>query len=375
MYHSHFSLREEPFGVTPDRRFFFRTGQHHEAIATLFYAIQQRRGFALLVGRAGLGKTTVLFTLVQLLKGQAQIAFLANPYYDRATVLDSILASLGLEPAPSLAANHKLFYQYLLKTHSAGKTVVVIFDEAQDLNRDTLEAIRMLSNFEAPDGKLVQIVLSGQPRLAETLNRPDCEQIRQRFNAIARLEPLTGREVQDYMAHRLQTAGGSTALFTPGAIGTIASASAGVPRNVNTICFNSLTLAYALEKRQVGTEEVAEVLRDLALPAAAPEVEKTSVVEKASVDQGWDRRSPFVVCQPAVISRGPGQARYPLGPPPAPALVGQALPPANPAPSLQGPLAFVQTAQSFRPAWLAGAVALLAVCAFFLGKFLLLEHI
>src|ERR1035437_7021452 len=355
MYHSHFSLREEPFGVTPDRRFFFRTGQHHEAIATLFYAIQQRRGFALLVGRAGLGKTTVLFTLVQLLKGQAQIAFLANPYYDRATVLDSILASLGLEPAASLAANHKLFYQYLLKTHSAGKTLVVIFDEAQDLSRDTLEAIRMLSNFEAPDGKLVQIVLSGQPRLAETLNRPDCEQIRQRFNAIARLEPLTGREVQDYMAHRLQTAGGANAPFTPGAIGTIASASAGVPRNVNTICFNSLTLAYALDKRQVGTEEVGEVLRDLALPTAASEVEKES------------RRA----AEPACVTTASPQSALVVDP----VLVGQALSPANPAPFLQDPLAFVQTAQSFRPAWLAGAVALLAVCAFYLGKFLLLEHI
>src|ERR1035437_2937848 len=294
MYHSHFSLREEPFGVTPDRRFFFRTGQHHEAIATLFYAIQQRRGFALLVGRAGLGKTTVLFTLVQLLKGQAQIAFLANPYYDRATVLDSILASLGLEPAPSLAANHKLFYQYLLKTHSAGKTVVVIFDEAQDLSRDTLEAIRMLSNFEAPDGKL--------------------EQIGQRCNAIARLEPLTGREVQDYMAHRLQTAGRSTALFTPGAIGAIASASAGVPRNVNTICFNSLTLAYALDKHHVGTEEVAEVLRDLALPIAGSEGAVTEPRPSGSVlaycVTAASPQSALVV-DPVLV----GQAGYPLGPP------------------------------------------------------------
>src|ERR1019366_7773849 len=292
--------------------FFFRTGQHHEAIATLFYAIQQRRGFALLVGRAGLGKTTVLFTLVQMLKGQAQIAFLANPYYDRATVLDSILASLGLEPAPSLAANHKLFYQYLLKTHSAGKTVVVIFDEAQDLTRDTLEAIRILSDFETPEGKLVQIILAGQPRLAETLNQPDCEQIRQRFNAIARLEPLSGREVHRYMAHRLQTAGGSIALFTPGVIDTIASASGGVPRNVNTICFNSLTLAYALDKRQAGTEEVAEVLRDLDLRVVTP----------ADPERG-DRRSPFVVCQPAGI---------------LPALVPDmavSSAPANPAPFLQ----------------------------------------
>jgi type II secretory pathway predicted ATPase ExeA len=315
MYHSHFSLQEEPFGVTPDRRFFFETGQHKEAVATLFYAIQQRRGFALLVGRAGLGKTTVLFTLVQMLKGKAQIAFLANPYYDRHTVLDSILASLGLEPAASPAANHKLFYQYLLKTHSAGKTVVVIFDEAQDLSRDTLEAIRMLSNFETPDGKLVQIVLAGQPRLAETLKQPDCEQIRQRLGSIARLEPLAGGVVQHYMSHRLQTAGASIALFTPGAVDAIASASGGVPRCVNTICFNSLTLAYALDKRQVGTEEVAEVLRDLDLPMPAT-----------------DRTAP------------------------------------EPRPSGRD-LAFTQTAQSSRPAWLAGAMALLAACAFLLRRF------
>ena len=341
MYHTHFGLREEPFGVTPDRRFFFQTEQHREAVATLFYAIDQRRGFALLVGCAGLGKTSVLFTLVQMLKGKAQIAFLANPYYDRDTVLDGILTSLGLEPAASPAANHKLFYQYLLKTHSAGKTVVVVFDEAQDLTRDTLEAIRMLSNFETPDGKLVQIILAGQPRLSETLQRPDCEQIRQRFNAIARLEPLTGPEVRDYMNHRLQTAGGSIALFTPGAIDTIASASAGVPRNVNTICFNSLTLAYALDKRQVGTEEVAEVLRDLALPAAD------------ECGAGW---------QPADrLAIGPSE---PCSPVRVPHMCLQ-----------RGDPAFVQTAQSFRPAWLAGAVALLAVCAFYLGKFLLLEHI
>src|ERR1035441_9756938 len=165
MYHTHFGLREEPFGVTPDRRFFCPTTQHREAVATLFYAIQERRGFALLLGRAGLGKTTVLFTLVQMLKGKAQIAYLANPYYDRTTVLDSILASLGLEPAASPAASHKLFYQYLLKTQSAGKNVVVVFDEAQDLHRDTLEAIRMLSNFETPPGKLVQIILAGQDNL------------------------------------------------------------------------------------------------------------------------------------------------------------------------------------------------------------------
>src|ERR1035438_4662090 len=270
MYHRHFGLREEPFGVSPDRRFFFRTEQHGEAIATLYYAIHQRRGFVLLVGRPGSGKTSVLFTLVDLLKDRTQIAYLANPYYDRATVLESLLECMGLQPAASAAANHRLFYEYLLMTHSAGKMCVAIFDEAQDLDRDTLEAIRMLSNFENSSGKLVQVVLAGQPRLAETLKQPDCEQIRQRLNAVARLNPLTAREVNAYMAHRLETAGGSTAIFAREAIEAVAVASSGIPRNVNTICFNSLSLAFALDKRQVGPEEVAEVIRDLDLFADEP---------------------------------------------------------------------------------------------------------
>jgi general secretion pathway protein A len=266
MYHAHFGLAEEPFGASPDPRFFFRTEQHREGIATLFYAIQQRRGFAMLVGRAGLGKTSVLFTLAQSLKDLAQIAYLPNPYYDRATILEAILEGLGLESVASASGNHRVFYNYLVETHGSGKTCVVILDEAQDLNRDTLEAIRMLSNFETPTGKLLQIVLAGQPRLAETLKQPDCEQIRQRLNAVVRLNPLSRSEAHDYMAHRLGIAGGAASLFTRDALEAIISASAGVPRNVNTICFNSLTLAYALNKRQVGCVEVAEVLRDLDLP-------------------------------------------------------------------------------------------------------------
>src|SRR5690242_11550818 len=218
MYHAYFGIREEPFGVSPDRRFFFPAEQHREALATLYYAVRQRRGFALLVGQAGLGKTSVLFSLVQLLKGHTEVVYLPNPCYDRATVLPSILVALGLEPAPSPAANQRLFYEHLLKTHRSGKTCVVILDEAQDLDRDTLEAIRLLSNFETPTEKLVQIVLAGQPRIAETLRRPDCEQIRQRIGSIARLEPLAGGEVQAYIAHRLETVGGGAALFARDAV-------------------------------------------------------------------------------------------------------------------------------------------------------------
>jgi general secretion pathway protein A len=265
MYHAHFALKEEPFGVSPDRRFFMPTEQHREALATLYYALRQRRGFALLTGRAGLGKTSVLVQLVQMLEGHAEVAYLPHPYFDRATVLESILLSLGVNSTGSLAQDHRLFYKYLLETHRSGKTCVVIFDEAQDLNHDTLETIRMLSNFETPTEKLLQIVLAGQPRLAETLQQRECEQIRQRLNVVARLKPLDGREVHEYIAYRLHAAGAGADLFAPAALDAIAAASGGVPRNVNTICFNSLTLAYALGSSQVGCDEVAEAVRDLDL--------------------------------------------------------------------------------------------------------------
>ena len=272
MYHAHFHLTQEPFGVSPDCRFFYQTEQHGEALATLYYAIQQRRGFALLVGRPGLGKTSILVQLVQILEGKAEIAYLPHPYYDRSTVLESILLSLGLPAGPFLAQSHRVFYEYLIKLRLSGKTCVVLLDEAQDLDLSTLEAIRMLSNFETPSEKLLQIVLAGQPRLAETLKQPECEQLQQRMNVIARLEPLADREVKDYIEHRLNTAGSSSKLFLPDALEAVVAASHGVPRNVNTICFNALTLAYALNRQHVGFEDVAEAVRDLDLSVELPVV-------------------------------------------------------------------------------------------------------
>ena len=256
MYHAHFALREEPFGVSPDHRFFMQTEQHREALATLYYAIRQRRGFALLLGSAGLGKTSVLVQLLQMLEGEAETAYLPHPYFDRANVLESILLALGLNVTGSVAQNHRIFYKYLTDTRQAGKTCVVIFDEAQGLTQDTLETIRMLSNFETPREKLLQIVLAGQLRLGDTLRKPECEQIRQRLNAITRLAPLTGAEVHEYVSHRLKAAGASVSLFAPDALDAVAAASGGVPRNVNTICFNSLTLAYAVGNRQVSCGDV-----------------------------------------------------------------------------------------------------------------------
>ena len=265
MYCEHFALLEDPFNVSPDCRFFYQTEQHREAVATLHYAMLQRRGFALLIGRPGLGKTSVLARLAQHLEGTAEIAFLPQPYFNHVNLLEAILNALDIEPRRTSSQNYNLFNQYLLKTRAAGKTVVVIFDEAQNLSLKTLEAVRMLSNFETSAQKLVQIILAGQPRLAEVLKQAASEQIRQRINVVSRLHPLANYEVYDYIAHRLQIAGSSISLFDPAALRTIASRSGGVPRNVNTICFNALSLAYALDRHQVGCAEVAEAIRDLDL--------------------------------------------------------------------------------------------------------------
>lgn len=303
MYHSHFGFGEEPFGVTPDPRFFFYSRQHQEAVATLFLATSQRRGLALLVGPAGLGKTSILFTLTHMLKGSAQIAYLANPLRDRTTMLDALLACYGMEPAASPLASQHLLFQYLLKTEGEGKTCVAIFDEAQDLERDQLEDIRLLSNFETPNGKLLQIVLAGQPRIAETLSRPDCEQIRQRCGAVFSLVPLSRTEARDYLVHRLQTAGASPAVFAPAAVDAVISAAGGVPRNMNMICWNALNLAYALGCRQVTAENVAEACRDLDSPRDCP---KTSPTIRRSA---WSR--PFFPWRSSKSSQGFLQHGFP----------------------------------------------------------------
>jgi len=388
MHHAHFGLREEPFGVTPDPAFFYRTPQHDEALATLFYTINQRRGFALLSGPPGLGKTSVLFTLVRMLKGTAHTTYLANPYYERATVLEAILGGLGLQSAASPAENHRLFYLYLLQTYNAGKTCVVIFDEAQDLDRDTLEAIRLLSNFETPSGKLVQIVLAGQPHLVETLWRPDCEQIRQRLNAVSKLYPLSPGEVGAYMAHRLQTAGGSPDIFSAAAVRAIAAASEGVPRKVNVICYNALNIAYALNRRQVGCDEVAEVCRDLSLeggsapgpvnlnPVALPAPTVAPILagafEAATAPELIAVPLQQAAAQAAVASPAPAV-------PPAPAVSRSPAVPETPAVSptpVAAPLgtpppAFMQIPQPFLffPALLAGSLMLMAAGTYLFTRF------
>lgn len=251
MYRHYFGTSLEPFGVSPDPKFFFPSPMHAEASASLYYSIAERRGFALLVGHPGLGKTSVLVNLATRLSGEAKVAFLVHPSLDGDSVLDSLLFAMGLDPHPDPVRRLQQFYSFLLDLAKQGKTAVAIIDEAQNLSYRALEAIRMLSNFETPTKKLIQFILAGQPGIEGMLAAPECEQIVQRISSVVRLNPLSRLEVGKYIGHRLSVAGVEKSPFSAQALDAIFELSGGVPRNINKICFNALTLAFADGKKLV----------------------------------------------------------------------------------------------------------------------------
>jgi len=276
MYHDHFALVTEPFGVTPDARFFFSSEQHVEASASLYYTVAQRRGFAVLIGHPGLGKTSVLVNLAERIAGEARVAFLVHPHLSGGAVLDSVLLAMGLEPASDPVERLRQFHNFLLDLSRQGKTCLVIIDEAQNLGFEALETIRMLSNFEAPTHKLIQFILAGQPALEDLLRRPEAEQILQRVNSITRLHPLNEKQLGDYITHRLSIAGRQEKLFTPAAIRALAQLSGGIPRNVNTLCFNALTLAFAEGKKTVDADCIAQTAFERFADAPRPSVPESN---------------------------------------------------------------------------------------------------
>jgi general secretion pathway protein A len=265
VYERFFHLESDPFGVSPDPRFFFPSAQHVEAAAALQYAVDRRRGFAALVAAPGLGKTTVITTLLERLRGRADIVLLVNPRVDENTLVQSVLAGFGAFPDPDPAKRLEQLATHLSNADRDGRTSVIIFDEAQNLSAQSLETLRMLSNFESPDRKLLQIILVGQPSLAALLKRPECRQIEQRINVVARLMPLGVSEVKDYVRHRWVTAGGAELPFSLEALELIATASEGIPRVVNKLCFAALTVAFADTTREITTGLVEEVIGDLRL--------------------------------------------------------------------------------------------------------------
>ncbi len=248
---------------------------HREAMASVFSGVMQNRGFTALIAHPGMGKTTLLFDLLQRIPRSLKTVFLFQTQCSERDLIRSILADLGVHNAgDDLAGMQGKLKGALLREASQGRRVIVLVDEAHNLDDSVLEGLRVLSNFETGQDKLLHIVLAGQPELARKLASPALEQLRQRVSVVARIAPLNPAEGRAYIEHRLRIAGynAAWALFTDSAYDLIATHSQGIPRNINTICFNAMSIACALQQRTIGPEVISEVLRDLDLRSLLDEV-------------------------------------------------------------------------------------------------------
>jgi general secretion pathway protein A len=265
MFLKFFGLAEQPFGVTPDPRFLYLSAAHREALASMYYGIEANRGFLGLIARPGMGKTTILFHLLEKFRTTARTALLFQTQCDSREFLRFLLVELGYEGGTrDLVQMHEEFNRRLLQEAAVGRRLIVVIDEAQNLEPEVLETLRLLSNFETSQAKLMHIILAGQPALADKLASPGLAQLRQRVSIVHGLEPLSPWEIKKYIEHRLQVAGyRGIPLFTDEAYEAVAVFTQGIPRNVNNFCFNALSLACALRKKVIDSEVVNEVVFDL----------------------------------------------------------------------------------------------------------------
>ena len=267
MFLEYYGLRDQPFGVTPDPRYLYFSRTHREALGSLFYGIETGCGFLTLIAPPGVGKTTVLSHLMNKLRNSAQTAFLFHTQCDSREFVSQLLIDLGVDCGDqNLAYMYEALHSVLLRNARTGRRFVLVIDEAQNLADSVLETVRLLSDFETTQSKLIQIVLCGQPQLADRLADPGLIQLRQRISIVSNLHPLNSTETMMYLDHRLSVAGYTgPALFGDDAVDLIIAHSGGVPRNINNICFNALTLGYAKRLRQIDAPVVREVLSDLDL--------------------------------------------------------------------------------------------------------------
>ena len=268
MYKEFYGLRANPFNVNPDPRYLFLTRHTEEALACLTYGIQSRKGFVLLTGEVGTGKTTLINKLLEWLRlQQVATAFIFNSRLDVPQFLDYMMADFGI-PCDSKAKSQILLrlYNWLLDRYRAGETAVLIVDEAQNLSDEVLEEIRMLTNLETFTEKLLQIVLVGQPELEQKLKRPQLRQLRQRLTLRAKTHPLILEETKAYVHQRLRIAGSNgQQIFEPEAIANIHRYANGIPRVINLLCEHCLVSAFVDQEKVIGPAVVDGVARDFDL--------------------------------------------------------------------------------------------------------------
>src|SRR5882724_154408 len=265
VYLEYYNLSEPPFDITPNPRFLFYSAKHREAFNHLLYGIRERKGFVQLTGEVGAGKTTLCRAILEELEGKFATALILNPVMSAEELVKAIAIEYGL-PCNGLDRLDTLavINQFLLQQVERGQDTVLIIDEAQDFTDDLLEQVRLLSNLETDNRKLLQIVLMGQPELRDRLNNPRLRQLRQRITVRYHLEPLSRFEVSQYIQHRLEISGAKGApYFTQPALWRVFSYSKGIPRLVNAICDKALLAGFVQQQERIGFGMVGRALREL----------------------------------------------------------------------------------------------------------------
>jgi general secretion pathway protein A len=262
LYCRFYGLAERPFNLAPDPKFLFLTPGHREALAQLMYGVQEHKGFILLTGEVGTGKTTLLRTVLARLDARTEMAFVMNSTLAFDEILEYILADFGIATAGGSRAQRLMtLNRFLIERRRAGVNTVIIIDEAQNLDSQTLEQIRLLSNFEMTGDKLLQIVLAGQPELRVKLQQPELRQLRQRIGLRCTIAPLDQAQVEQYIMNQLRVAGARDRhLFSSAAIRKIAQYSRGIPRVVNMVCDHSLLIGYAKQVRRIDVDIVKRAI-------------------------------------------------------------------------------------------------------------------
>ncbi|MBI3172035.1 MAG: AAA family ATPase, partial [Hydrocarboniphaga effusa] len=343
MYTTYFGLREMPFSITPDPAYLYMSPRHQEALGHLLYGTGQYGGFVQLTGEVGTGKTTVVRTLLVQKLDDVDVAVILNPRQNEQEFVASICDELHVtyeKPATlpvSLKGLVDALNAHLLEVHTRGRRSVVIIDEAQNLQPEVLEQVRLLTNLETHKEKLLRIILVGQPELADLLARPDLRQLAQRITARYHLTPLSGAETAEYIAHRLKVAGATEERFEPRAVQRIHQHARGIPRLVNILCDRALLGAYAAGVRKV-TPEIAEraALEVRGEPIERSQARRFSILDGAivlaifGIGAWWFWREQGVNRAPPAL---PAAAMEETAPPLAPATD---LPPATETPTDTG---------------------------------------
>jgi len=266
MYSKFFGLKEKPFEITPDPQFIYLSEKHEEALSHLKYAIREGKGFSVITGEAGTGKTTLVNLLLGTLGAQIRTSYIFNPILDQPDFLNYICDDFGIKSEGMKSRGQSLtaLHNFLLDCFAKDEKVFLIIDEAQSLKPDLLQEVRLLTNLETSKKKLLHVILLGQPELNKTLDEPRFRPLKQRITVRYNLPPLDRKETKDYIIHRLKKAGSrNVAIFDKAAIDKIYRYSNGIPRVINIVCDNALLTAFAQGTHHVGKRIIKEVIGDL----------------------------------------------------------------------------------------------------------------